>query len=150
MNNIEEKIYVFVYGTLLSNEINCHYLSNAKLVKRGIIEKGKFSLYDVFEKSVISFPCIKPDLYGSEIHGEIYEVSKIDLVFLDHLEGVGYNHYSREKIKIEGFDSEVYLYVYVGDVNNMKKITSGDWKIYNGLKKQDFINNTYKANNLNF
>lgn len=134
MNNTEEKIYVFVYGTLLSNEINNSYLRRAKLVKRETIPSGKFSMYDVNSRSVLSFPCIKPDLYGSIIHGEIYEVSKIDLVFLDHLEGVGYSHYSREKIKINDF--EVFLYVYVGNVDGMDKITSGDWKIYNGLKKR--------------
>lgn len=91
---------VFVYGTLKKGYHN-HYLLEDSI----FLGEDKTYLSYVLLNCGFPYMCIEenqPDHIAYQVVGEVYEVScpKV-LADLDRLEGVRYNHYSRETIPTE-------------------------------------------------
>ena len=62
----------------------------------------------------------------SRVNGELYEVSRSVLEKIDKLEGHPVT-YRRETI-IVGQSVEAQAYIWQGDLQGAKRITSGDWQ----------------------
>lgn len=108
---------VFVYGTLMTGEMNHHYLEESACIGKAAIEG--YEMYNVGW-----FPAIIP---GNErIIGELYEVPNEDMPSIDMLEGEGslYIRKCRETTRKE----LAYIYEYAQDVKGLEKIDS--WKEY--------------------
>lgn len=119
---------VFVYGTLKFGYSNSSFLTNAKIIGRGIT-KDKFSLY------VGSLPYLTSEMIH-QVKGEVYEVSKQRLAYLDSLEGHP-NFYKRWKIKIK-LENNKTVTCWTYFFNDYKR---EDWKLTDGEYKQPLLNN---------
>lgn len=120
MNKYFQTRKVFVYGTLMKDESNHHYLENGTFLQ-GATLKG----YDMY--NVGYFPAIVPG--SGKAIGELYEVPLSDMSSIDMLEGEG-NLYIR-KCGIAEYSGEktlAYVYEYSQDVFGLEKINS--WKEY--------------------
>ncbi|MEC4803759.1 MAG: gamma-glutamylcyclotransferase family protein [Jaaginema sp. PMC 1079.18] len=109
---------VFVYGTLLSGESNCHYLKNAAFVAEDILENAL--LYNCGP-----YPMLLPG--AGRVHGQVYHVPLCDLPALDALEGHPH-HYYRQIIALHSGTS---AWVYFGReqyVTSCQLIVSGRWR----------------------
>jgi gamma-glutamylcyclotransferase (GGCT)/AIG2-like uncharacterized protein YtfP len=126
----EQKVYVFVYGTLRKNEPNHSLLSSARMMSRQSWMYG--ALYD----TGLGYPVM---LRSSEerVYGECYYVSEKQLHALDELEGYKgegeENLYTREIHLVHTDSGVIEAYVYINssfNIHSLKKIPHGDWKIY--------------------
>lgn len=112
---------VFVYGTLMKDEGNYHFLRNSSFIEAAII-KG----YDMY--NVGYFPAIIPG--ENIVIGELYEVPITDMPSIDMLEGEG-SLYIRKCEIAQGTSGEktlAYIYEYAQDVSDLEQISS--WKEY--------------------
>ena len=110
------KNYVFVYGTLMEDEKNHHFLEDCKMVLECSTEG---ILFDVFPKPN-GFPAmveVNADNDIDLVFGEVYAVDDVKLKKLDYLEsytGKKNSMYMRKKRKmmIEGKMKDVFLYIW--------------------------------------
>ena len=110
----EQKVLVFVYGTLMTGMPNEHYLTHAPYV--GEAKVRDYALYDLG-----AFPGIKPSDVNSrecEVQGEIRMVDASTREALNRLEGEG-SLYRLTKVTamVNGFPLPVLTYVYCHDVD---------------------------------
>lgn len=111
---------VFVYGSLLSELNNHHFLKGAKFL-------GKHEL--LMKASMISlgaYPALMKCEDQYVIHGESYEVDDKGLERLDYLEGHP-NYYQREQLE----DGTWTYYLTEGCVPDVPiPVMTGDWREY--------------------
>ncbi|MEN1937824.1 gamma-glutamylcyclotransferase family protein [Paenibacillus sp. 102] len=121
--------YVFVYGTLRTQQANAHYLYGSVCVAEFAWTCGR--LFDTNEGYPAMISSAKEKVYG-----EIYEVNDEVLRKLDELEEYTGNPksdlYNRITQLINFENKEVHAYVYTAQNKKMlqKPITSGDWVKY--------------------
>jgi gamma-glutamylaminecyclotransferase len=113
---------VFVYGTLMQDEINHGLLATARFVAEAHTEPC-FELFDLGH-----FPAMSA---GGQtvVRGEVYAVDDQTLVRLDRLEGHP-EFYQRTPIRLaDGQEVQTYL---MGDARMRRRpaIPSGDWRAY--------------------
>lgn len=122
MKKKTEKELVFVYGTLMAGYHNHYYLETSKWVDYAKTVKD----YSLFESGI---PFVYEDLNITTITGEVYEVSKSVMYYLDMLEGHP-DAYKRKQIDVKlGFTNEVvkaWIYFYPRIVGNL--IESGNYE----------------------
>jgi len=109
---------VFVYGTLLTGEVNNHLLAGANLLGLHRTEPC-FTMY-----ALGAYPgLVKGGNTG--IAGEVYRVGAKDLERLDRLED-----YPRlyDRILIPSPFGRAWIYLYRGRINGRPVICSGDWR----------------------
>ena len=100
--------FVFVYGTLMKNKRNHHYLNNATFISSSFIEG-----YFMFDLG--SYPGIAKSKYNSKVYGEVYKVDKQTMNRLDELEEVGYL-YNKEEVEVilnNGETVNAFVYIYI-------------------------------------
>ncbi len=108
---------IFVYGTLKKGFALHRYLENSKFLGEGFI-KG----YDMYQ--IDWYPVIVKG--NCTVFGEIYEVDESTLKILDEIEEEGvYYKRIKEKVYFKGKSIEVFVYVFLGEINNLVKIESG-------------------------
>ena len=115
----EDKVRVFVYGTLKRGYTNNRLISNATF-----IGKAKTVSNWIMIGNHLAFPYVlrRDHENGSQIKGEVYEVDQEGLKKLDLLEGVP-SHYTREKVYVqytannELISENVYIYVKANGKN---------------------------------
>ena len=110
-----EKIYVFVYGTLMRNHRNHGYLENSTYVGEGSIEG--YEIYDLGR-----YPGI---IKGSgTVYGEVYQVTEETEKKLDYLEEEGDLYLKKpEVVRLDdGRSLEAMVYVYNKSVSGCKKL----------------------------
>ena len=97
---------VFVYGTSKRGHGNHNLLSNneAKFI-------GTFKTQQGYSLFVEGLPYLVPREEGHGVVGELFLVDVETMTRLDHLEGHP-TFYSRERIKLQGYEDEVWVYVY--------------------------------------
>ena len=109
---------IFVYGTLRKGFGLNNYMDNFKYL--GV---GKLKGFDMFSNGY--FPMIVKG--AGEVVGEVYEIKNgiNEIGVLDKIESA----YTRIKVrvKLNGVLTDVEVYVYNGDVTNLKQIKSGNW-----------------------
>jgi len=111
---------VLVYGTLMKGEGNHGYLENSTYLGTTIL--AGYDMYDVGW-----YPAIV-DGDGLAIV-EAYQVPLEDMPSIDALEGEGSLYTKRcESITLNGEGTFAYVYVFLRDVSDLKKISS--WKEY--------------------
>lgn len=117
--------YIFVYGTLLTEERNHYLLENSILIGNGYIK-------DYFMFNIGTYPGIQKSKYNNKIVlGEVYKVNDETMVLLDELEEVGYL-YKKELVTIYLDNDEIvnaYVYEYIlknHEENNI--VNEYDWK----------------------
>ena len=110
---------VFVYGTLMSGEDNHYHLQNSTFLSLATVHG--YDMYDVGW-----YPAIVRG--QNSIKGELYQVPVEDMGVIDTLEGEGslYRKKCEKVADIEGETSFAFVYVYIRDVSNLKKIPT--WK----------------------
>ncbi len=110
---------VFVYGTLMSGEDNHYHLQNSTFLSLATVHG--YDMYDVGW-----YPAIVRG--QNSIRGELYQVPVEDMGVIDTLEGEGslYRKKCGKVTDIEGETSFAFVYVYMRDVSNLKKIPA--WK----------------------
>lgn len=118
----ENKVKVFVYGTLMKGYWNHHYLEGQKYLGPARI-KG-YAMYQVS-----SFPGIIKQ-GQDEICGELYLVDKKTLARLDRLEDEG-RLYNRVEETVYTADAThtAYVYTWLGDVKGCKRVLETPWRI---------------------
>ena len=109
---------VFVYGTLMTGEMNHHYLEESICLGKAAI--GGYDMYNVGGW----YPAIIPG--NARIIGELYQVPNEDMPSIDMLEGEG-SLYIR-KCEITTGNELAYIYEYAQDTEGLEKIDS--WKEY--------------------
>ena len=112
--------HLFVYGTLKRGFHNHKRLSAARFVA---------SLQTIHGYQLYSYNGLPIMIFSggeSRVNGELYEVSRSVLEKLDKLEGHP-TMYRRETI-IVGDSREVQAYIWQGDLQGGRKITSGTWE----------------------
>ena len=110
---------VFVYGTLMNGEANHGYLEKSICLGKAAIEG--YDMYDVGW-----YPAIVDG--DNLIIGELYQVPLSDMQSIDMLEGEGSLYVKKcETVTCaDGNETLAYVYVYLGDEGELKKISS--WK----------------------
>lgn len=118
--DMNKKIKVFVYGTLLSNEIN-----NRLLVKDSFLCSDIMRNFQMFNLG--GFPyCLSTEDNKDIVKGEVYEVTESTFRNLDHLEG--YPHfYTRIQAKTDKGHLS-WIYILKARTKDYGIISSGDWK----------------------
>lgn len=101
--------YVFVYGTLKSNNRNHHYLENAEFIGDGVLSGYKMW-------NLGSYPAIKEEV--GFVMGEVYQVDEKTLSLIDKLEDEGnlYKKVLESVVLTNGKTIECYVYVYLLDI----------------------------------
>lgn len=109
---------VFVYGTLLSGEINNYLLSGAEPLGAHRTEPC-FTMF-----SLGAYPAVARG-GNTSIAGELYRVDAKGMEHLDHLED-----YPRlyDRILIPTQHGRAWIYIYRGRVRGRPVIGSGDWR----------------------
>jgi gamma-glutamylaminecyclotransferase len=121
IQNLKSKIKmvnVFVYGTLLPNECNHHYLANAVFVADDAVENA-----ELFNEG--SYPMLRPGM--GRVYGQLYRVPLADLESLDELEEHP-DFFDRQFIRLA---SGQEAWVYFGPeefAQQFPKIPSGCWR----------------------
>ena len=111
---------VLVYGTLMNGEANHRYLENSTYLGTTLLEG--YDMYDVGWY---------PAIIGGEGLAvcEAYQVPLDDMPAIDRLEGEGSLYAKRcERISLDGESTFAYVYVFLHDVSDLKRISS--WKEY--------------------
>lgn len=113
---------VFVYGTLMRNESNHHYLESAHFIGSGCA-KG-LGLYAVTP----AYPGAIPEA-NEKVLGEIYEIDNETFTSLDKLEDYG-EFYTRKIYPVKLINScntiKAWVYIWLKDVPVGSKITLVD------------------------
>ena len=117
INEYFSKRKVFVYGTLMKNEPNHHFLEDSRFL--GVSAIKGYEMYNVGW-----YPAIIPG--EGTVPGELYEVPEWDMKYIDGLEGEG-SLYIRKCETTTGNDL-AYIYEYAQDTTGLEKIDS--WKDY--------------------
>jgi gamma-glutamylaminecyclotransferase len=112
--------HLFVYGTLKRGFNNHKRLSAARFVA-SIQTIAGYQLYKYNGLPIMIFSGGE-----SRVNGELYEVSRIVLEKIDKLEGHPIM-YRRQTI-IVGDSREAQAYIWQGDLQGAKRITSGNWQ----------------------
>lgn len=122
---MDEKIPLFVYGTLLTNYSNWSW---ALAPQKGVPAKLQFArMYHLG-----GFPGIKHSLRDEEVViGELFYITREQLEQIDRLEGYRssapeQSFYRRELVTLMD-GSEAYTYFYNRDVEDTRLIISGSW-----------------------
>ena len=76
----EQNVYVFVYGTLLSDCQNHHIISNSKYIGKAKLNKQATLAYDKYPFVYFNN---NEDHPNNQVYGEIYKVSRAKLTHLD-------------------------------------------------------------------
>jgi gamma-glutamylcyclotransferase (GGCT)/AIG2-like uncharacterized protein YtfP len=137
---METKHLVFVYGTLRKNEHNHYLLKEATCITEQAWTRG------VMYATICYYPVLT-NLQERTVYGELYEVNETQLDRLDQLEGYkengNNNLYNRVKQTIHTDKGEYEAYVYVMDRRDpqffQERIESADWKVYQLIKKPNFL-----------
>ena len=117
---MEDKIYVFVYGSLKNGFENHFWLeeNEAKFICNAITSDNSFDLVSIKD----SYPSVIKG--NNKIFGEIYEIDEYCLKSLDYLEGYP-TYYNRQ---LYSFDTKnngkikALMYIMNGDsINEYKK-----------------------------
>jgi len=107
---------VFVYGTLMEDEANHHYLENS-----AFLGKGTVNGYDMYDCGW--YPAIVPG--DNLIIGELYDVPLDDMPAIDRLEGKGSLYEKKcERVTVSGRTEFCFIYVYLGDVDGLEGISA--------------------------
>lgn len=116
-----QKIKVFVYGTLMKNRRNHHYLKEATFL--GTAELENYEMY-----RVATYPGIVPKP-GAQILGEVYEINSETLKLIDRLEAEG-NLYIRtkEEVLLNEKKTEVFVYVWNKEIKGFEKVDKMPWQ----------------------
>ena len=115
---------VFVYGTLMKNKRNHHYLNNATFISTSFIEG-----YFMFDLG--TYPGIAKSKYNSKVYGEVYKVDKQTMDKLDELEEVGYLYKKEEFFALAniniflGHQDKALIYILMGLDKALKERESG-------------------------
>jgi gamma-glutamylcyclotransferase (GGCT)/AIG2-like uncharacterized protein YtfP len=112
---------VFVYGTLKKGMGNHNgYLDKCRLLGIGTTQGIMFHLG--------YFPAINLSEHFSPIMGEVYECMWDDILHMDMLEGVNYNHYCRVEIPMDGY-GKVWTYIFDREMAARQEyvIPTGEW-----------------------
>lgn len=128
--------YLFVYGTLLDK--NLSYLGDFLDNKTEYIGKG-YAYGKLFDLG--DYPAFVPDQKaGDKVFGKVFLLSDPNevLILLDDYEGtsndkVGSAEYSREEVSVtleSGKNIVAWIYVYLKETDNLKRIESGDYLNY--------------------
>lgn len=107
-----------MYGTLRKGERNHSILQDSKYIGHTYIW-GK--LYKIG-----GFPGFVPDILGSVVVAEVYDVSQDVLNHLDDLEGVKHGMFQRRRIPTDD-KGYVSVYVWPHPLPENQRIISGDW-----------------------
>ena len=109
------KIYAFVYGTLMKNQRNHGYLKEARYMDDGVLEG--YDMYDLGR-----YPGIIPS--KGEVLGEVYQVTSEIEKQLDYLEEEGDLYLKKlETVRLNnGQTLEALVYVYNKSVCGCEKI----------------------------
>ena len=112
---------VFVYGTLMKDEGNHHYLKNSTFLDMATIEG-----YEMY--SMGGYPAIIDG--NSLIMGELYQVPNTDMPSIDMLEGEGSLYIKRCETVTDsnGNSSFAFIYIYNRDCSDLERIPA--WKDY--------------------
>lgn len=124
---------LFVYGSLMDsqNEFGLYLQQNSDFVDDGFV-LGR--LYDAEE-----YPGLVLNADAYQVKGKIYQLNNIEknLPVLDEYEGYGEdelqpNLFVRKLIDINSNSNLVkcWIYLYNHPVNQLKEITSGDYRTY--------------------
>lgn len=114
---------VFVYGSLMRDEYNHHYVENQIFLQSSEIHG--YNLYNLGH-----YPGIRPSQYWHRVvKGEVYSIDSYSLEQINWLEGEGslYNLQFAETLIGENL-TVVGLYVYNHTARKTDWIMSGDWK----------------------
>jgi gamma-glutamylcyclotransferase (GGCT)/AIG2-like uncharacterized protein YtfP len=109
---------VFVYGTLLRGEVNCHLLADARYL-------GPHRTEPRFTLLVLG---AYPGLVGggdTAVHGEVYGVDAAGLRRLDQLEDYP-RLYDRKLIRTPY--GSAWIYLYRGPRRDRERLGHGDWR----------------------
>ncbi len=114
------KFNVFVYGTLKKGYKLHFYLKNAKFIGYGYVNG-----YDMY--IVDWYPAVVKG--RGRVYGEVYEVCQETLDILDGVEEEGFL-YKRicEKVYMKKGFIKAYMYVYLKDVSQLKRVPTGIFK----------------------
>ncbi len=131
---------VFVYGTLRKGERNDHFLDGAVCTYGQCRTNG--SLYDTNN----GYPVMKENK-SSWIYGELYEVTESQLQAINRLEGFEEgnqdNLYNRTTVPVyNDSGGKVSAIIYTAGQTlhkSTKRISSGDWLVYNYLKQDKML-----------
>lgn len=118
----EDKIFLFVYGTLMKGEINSDLLKDAEFIKSSKT-KEKYTLINLGAyPAVVKVPQVK-------ISGELYSVTQEILKHTDKLEGYPH-YYDRELIELDGGEKAIMYFLPAENINmkNASVIECGNWK----------------------
>lgn len=131
----KQKVYLFVYGTLMKgNRQGQTYLDIEEFKGESIL--SGYSLYDLGY-----YPGIVKDIDG-RVKGELYLVSKNKLAEIDVYEAEG-TLYKRELVKIyseNGGPVEAFVYVYNQSVINWRKVDFNSQPWFKGINQ---VNKNY-------
>ena len=119
---MENKINMFVYGTLMQGLGNHKVLGNSRFISKAKT-KGLYALF------ALGIPYVTKSVNKDRIHGEVYEVNETDLVNVDRLEGHP-RFYKREQIDIELENGDIIeAWIYFCDVNtkSVDYVVSGNY-----------------------
>jgi gamma-glutamylcyclotransferase (GGCT)/AIG2-like uncharacterized protein YtfP/cation transport regulator ChaC len=123
---------VFVYGTLRKHQRNHFLLKDAPL-----ISEQSWTYGEMFDTG-LGYPMVKTST-NKKVYGEVYEINESQLSKLDHLEdyepGRDNNLYERVTRTIYTDKGELQAFLYVSENPCEIGIPSGDWKIYQLLKR---------------
>jgi len=123
---LKEKEYFFVYGTLMSEFGNNRLLENSELIGNAIT-KNKYTM----KGSGIPYVFENEEL--DNIIGELYLVNKKDIFNLDRLEGDP-EWYCRKEITVICNDTEYTAWIYFMqskyNKNNLNIIKNGDYRYF--------------------
>jgi len=124
----EDKVRVFVYGTLRRGEANHHLLETRDFVGMAQSE-ACFTLVDLG-----AFPAMVPG-GGTAVVGEVYEVGPVTLAALDRLEGHP-RFYQRHTIQLaDGSTALAYLLSPEQSIGKAS-LSSGDWLEAQGSRRR--------------
>ncbi|WP_400247859.1 gamma-glutamylcyclotransferase [Niallia sp. JL1B1071] len=130
---MKDIVLVFVYGSLLKNEVNHYMMTNYSCTAEDVWIYGK--LYD----ASLEYPFLIMDDH-KKVYGELYEVPLEELPILDefeYYEPEGKDNLYERKVVTVYKDTETWqAFVYVCNQEEMlkKEITEGNWRAYR--KKQ--------------
>ena len=135
---MDDKILVFVYGTLRKHEQNSSLMKNATCVSMQAWTYG--ALFD----SGNGYPTMVCDS-SQKVYGELYEISKEQLHELDGLVGnkgehskTHYDRITQTVYTAETSFEKVVVYVYKR-ADHWTKVVFGDWKCHKYLNQDKLL-----------
>lgn len=116
---MSDNILIFVYGTLKAGFRLHDYLGANSAFIANYTTNPDYTMYNLYN----SFPGVVEG-GNTAITGEIYSVSRQNLVLLDKLEGYP-AHYIRKTLDTPY--GPAWIYLYNKQKENLKKVSSGVW-----------------------